>query len=832
MKQVTHVMQHLLATSLLMGMGLMIALPSDAQTAAGTTITNEASATYEDPNNPGTPIDTVSNTVTVDIAEVAGITVSAAGFNDLNGSSVVTGDDVEFNFLVSNVGNDPTRIFVPGANNIDIVGGTITSVEIRAVDGASIAPITVPGTGAGTAALGLTVGANPAGSIPAGSNFLVVVTVDVTATAPNAPISIQFGDTDPPGPQNAQNIADSADGGGAQQARDVRTIDNPDGTVGETAGSPVNGEREAAAFLEVELGTSIRPLALAQVTKVAGLVTPGTPATTDDQIRYDLGLQVLPTSPNASFSPAALEGTSITLNGSAQTRVLVSDAIPANTDYIAGSAVAPAGWTVVYSVTPIASATDDPLAAAWTTTEPGTPANVTRVGFIFTGTLSPGTNVSGFNFRVVTNGLGASGGTIANLAQAFGETVGDPTNDIVYDESGDQNPNNFNDDDTPPSTDGSDFDPNTDNGVADPANQGTDNNNNNTGTGPGGETTVVTVTPPGVILNGPENQPGAVGPTDTNDDFVNASTNGQDESGAIPAPGDSVNPPPVQFVNTFRNPGTGRLNNVFIRPISPAQAQTATGNNVYGVNGDLPVGTLVTITLGLQTATYNYTGSAFSLSTGAHVFVDPLAAGAQVDYNVSVDLPAGSVAVQGYGIPIVVFVEDGATNGIFNRGNDGTSEPIFNIKIDRVYTGYLELVKEARILDTDGTTVLEGFTTTPSFAPQTGQFIEYRIRYTNISEPSVGVGNVILNASNVVIDENGTVAPNNWALDNDSNSLVDTAHVQNVSASQGPVQYFNGGASLGTINPATNTNVTRYVNNVGTVVPQANGTFTFRRRIN
>lgn len=59
-------------------------------TSAGTSISNTATATYEDPNNPGTTINTTSNTVVVTVAEVAGITVTGAGTtlqNDVDGDS-------------------------------------------------------------------------------------------------------------------------------------------------------------------------------------------------------------------------------------------------------------------------------------------------------------------------------------------------------------------------------------------------------------------------------------------------------------------------------------------------------------------------------------------------------------------------------------------------------------------------------------------------------------------------------------------------------------------------------------------------------------------------
>lgn len=79
-------------------------------TAAGTNISNTATATFDDN---GTPKTTESNTVNVTIAEVAGITNVAQTPIDSNGGSVIPGDTVQFPFLVTNVGNDQTDIFVP-----------------------------------------------------------------------------------------------------------------------------------------------------------------------------------------------------------------------------------------------------------------------------------------------------------------------------------------------------------------------------------------------------------------------------------------------------------------------------------------------------------------------------------------------------------------------------------------------------------------------------------------------------------------------------------------------------------------------------------------------
>ncbi|MFN9209155.1 MAG: hypothetical protein ACK6C8_19795, partial [Pseudanabaena sp.] len=91
-------------------------------TPANTQILNRASGTYVDPNNPLIPINATSNTVTVTVAEVAGITNVPAGIIDVNGGSVSLGDVVNFDFLVTNTGNAPSNIVFPAVANITTVG--------------------------------------------------------------------------------------------------------------------------------------------------------------------------------------------------------------------------------------------------------------------------------------------------------------------------------------------------------------------------------------------------------------------------------------------------------------------------------------------------------------------------------------------------------------------------------------------------------------------------------------------------------------------------------------------------------------------------------------
>ena len=69
--------------------------------------------------------------------------------------------------------------------------------------------------------------------------------------------------------------------------------------------------------------------------------------------------------------------------------------------------------------------------------------------------------------------------------------------------------------------------------------------------------------------------------------------------------------------------------------------------------------------------------------------------------------------------------------------NDGTPDAdAENVTIDRVYVGYLKLVKTSRVLKGTGPDIAPGedvFSLTPK-NPRPGNIIEYQIEYQNISE--------------------------------------------------------------------------------------------------
>lgn len=809
--------RRILAATLLISGSLQLAAPVLAEgTTAGTSISNTGTATYEDPNSPGTTINSTSNTVTITVAEVGGITVTAAGVTDSTSSTPVqVNDTLSYDYIITNVGNDPTAFRIP---NLATVTGPATAgnLQVSTDGGATYTQIT------GSELI--------TGSIQPNASIRVRVPVTVTAGATGGSvIAVKLGQT----PGDQQNQLRSPDGG------DVYTVDNADGSggtpVAEVAGAPVNGVREASLTQQTTVGATAQSFATILQTRTNYTDGSTTNVFTDDVLTYGLSLRVESAAPAGSTGlvPADLVGTPITLNGTSQERVLVSDAIPANT-VLTGTPTAPTGWQVVYSTSPTGTTAN---AATWSTTAP--PLNtVTRIGFVNAGPIAKGTTVPGFSFSVQPTAAFTGGSSVSSYAQLFGQTAGGGTT-LVYDESGDQSPSNFNDNGTPGSNTPT-------NGVANPATDGVDSANNNTGTGPSGEANVFAIATPSGILSGPSSQPGAVGPTSNNDDFTNKST-------LIPAntaPGATIDPAAVSFTHTVQNTNT-TPSNISLLPTAPANP------------ADLRNGSLVTISYGGASATYQYNGTNFVFQSGVGsangspisatnpVRIENLAGGASANYGVAVDLPSGTPlstdlptqytgdVEYGYPVRVTSFVDSN------NDGVLAAAEPQ-NTSVDRLYTGFLRLLKESRILQGTGSAVLgtDGtFSTTPK-TPSAGNILEYRITYTNISTAPGASGNVTLSASGVVITENGIAGGNNWALDQDpagspGAGIIDTSNIVGSAVDSGPstITFFSGNPATTTSVDQTGrtagTDVTRYVDTVtGTVTPGVSRTFTFQRRIN
>jgi len=847
-KNRSRIYRSLVATAFITSGIFQFVTPVLAQgTAAGTEIKNTATATYEDPNNPDETLNATSNEVVITIAEVAGVTVTANGitFQTDGGTTdeVENGDVLYYNYTVKNVGNDPTRIRIP--NQPEIQGnGVLKSLPDT---GGTEAAVQISEDG-GTTWVAVNSGTFNTNSILPNGEVLVRVAVEVRGAASGDVIELELGNT-PSGSE--QNITLDPNG------NDLYTVDNPDpnngGPNNETPGTPVNGVREASDTLRTTVESTLKNYALATILKTRSNHTPaGVTGPKDDTIDYELSLRVEGTDlTNSGVTPSALEGTSITVDNNPSTHILVSDAIPKDTELAAAPTNVPSGWEAVYTTDP--TDTNDPgykdaNEASWTrfsTTAP-TLSSVTRVGFIKTsGTVNTNTTVPGFQIQVKVTSDEATV-NVANIAQVFGASGNNP----VYDESGDQTPSNYDStNETFPGTDDNgDGLPDTlapdnvdDGYIEDPDNladteKDTANNNSGNGTDGDGEANFFPITTPGdtSVLNGPVDQPAAESNGDNNKDFTN-------KSALIPAgsaPGNPINSDGVDFTNTIQNTGNANAD-ISLLPTPPANTT------------ELPTDTLVTITApNGGSATYKYNGTIFEFQSASGndpdgnpisatnpVRIDDVAPGATANYSVEVDLPEAPLSTdidRGFPVPITAFVDGSGANTTPDGIIDGDEAQ--NITIDQVYNGYLKLTKESAIVPTDGSDPT--FDSNPK-TPAPGDKIAYRITARNISEPQTGTGNVILNAANTTITEDGTTAlnggANNWALDNDSNTFMDTTHVNGaVDGDGGAVELYTGENSktlTGTEQPEITMYVVKYEGDGLRIGPGQQRVFIFQREV-
>ena len=494
---------------------------------------------------------------------------------------------------------------------------------------------------------------------------------------------------------------------------------------------------------------------------------------------------------------------------------------------------------------------------------------------------------------------------------------------ITFDESGDQNPNNLTDGTGTPGPDETvtfDVDLGDGNGTVatygfadpDPANE---DPGNNTGTGDGGEANKVDLTVIGqvtsAILNGPgaiadpnggtiPAQPDAVGnlfiapaTADDNHDFQNQSTPTTDvtqqtdaTTGQVTSVIQNVDGVSTTFNNTVQNPGSARINGVILQPVSPEAL------GLSGTAAELQNGTTVTITYVdgtvTRTATYTYDSSntgSFSLTgsttdgaadgTATQITIDFINGGDSVDYTAEVTLPdqtplstnyvggdPNNANVGGYPVPIVAYVDDDNTPAA-GSGVDGTNlttADTYNVTINQAYTGFLKLVKRARVFRrVDPLDPNSAYSTSPvpgmDFAapdadknPAPGDRVEYEITFENIAESANaggGSGNYTLIADDIRVTEDGTAAPNNWGVDatgagTDGNptgdGVIDTLHVRDTAAIDINTSVTTtitrklAAADAGSV-ADTEEEITFYEAYIQQIEPEDEGTFTFQRKV-
>lgn len=661
--------QLLARTAALLALACVLCSPAFAQTAGGTTISNQASATYSDGTN---SYSTISNTVTVTVSLVSGLTITPdAGSNP----TVVAGQTlVIYNFTVTNTGNFTDQVrFQAGSASVN-APNTITRAVID-VDNSGT--INAGDTDITSGALSANVAQN--GSI----NVLVEVSVSASAATGSA-VQVYLGDAATGGPSFDNQAADTS-------ASEVRT---------ESALS-VNGKREARG----DISATVVDDALLRLS----LTAPSGPVPLGSDITYTWQLD----------NVGARTVTGVTLNG--LTQVYIIAPIPARTVLRSGQ-IFPAG--TLYTTSPL---TTVPMSATWSTTAPSPLSNTTRIAFPVGANLpvGPGSPIN----MIVTVNLGINASIpVDEIGDAFGQNTVLAT---ITDQSGDSTPNN-----------------------------GDGNANFNEGYVAGAGHGVIqqtTLTQVGSVLLGPSGAPGAVGPTDTNDDYTNKSTNPANiaPGGTTTAAGQLV------YTNTLQNTGNGNDTYTLDAPTVPAGFTVEISTNGGGAWTDVS------------------SGGSTSLAVGF---------GSSANILVRVTVPVGKLVLTAFSTSI--------------RATSTVTPAADNRTIDRSYTGFIQLTKTFSVANGTG---VGGATD-----PVPGAVITYDITYTNISSSNGDANCVKLTASNLVITEDGLVAPNNWGtFTTNSGSPSDSGSGVVVTVS-----------------------ATQYTDTVASVAPGASGIFTFKRSIN
>lgn len=607
---------------------------AQSQTAGGTQINNQASASYSDSD--GNNFSTVSNTVTVTVANVSGLTITPdAGIN----STVVAGQqNVDFVFRITNTGNFSDQVrFLANGQSIRVVGpGTIQSAVI-------VGPNTNVFTNSGDV---------DSAAIAQNGFIDVRVRVNINSNAAAAStIQVLLGDApvNGSGDTTYDNVATS----GSPSANEVRTV----------ASTSVNGLREARG----DITATVENDAQLQAT----LTVPAGPVALGSNISYQM----------QTCNVGQRAASSMTLGGT--NGVFIVAPIPVGTSLASGQTF-PVG--TLYTTSPLSTA---PTAATWTNTAPGTLSSVTRVAFNMGGSIAVNACSSSVTMQVTittsdaTTPIYAIVDTFANnsISSQITDQSDLPGNPVAN--RGDGNAN-FNE----------------------PLPAGTPTANQ-------GIQQQTLLQQLGNVLLGPNGQPGAVGPTNNNDDYTNRSTSvgiSGVAPGGMTSAVDNVNG--VVFTNTVQN--TGNANDTFTlsAPTVPAgftvEISTDAGTNYTTVSGG-----------GSTTVAVAYNSSAQIL--------------------VRVKTTAVKAVLTGYDVVIQ------AASGITPANTNQT--------IDRYYTGFIRLDKTYTITNSTG---VGGAT---DAVP--GAVITYTITYTNIASTG-GTNNSTLTANNLVITENGNAAPNNW----------------------------------------------------------------------
>jgi hypothetical protein len=621
---------------LLLALAIICALAAHAiaQTPGGTTISNQASATYTDGTN---SYSTVSNTVTVTVSNVSGLAITPdAGSNP----TIVAGQTgVIYNFTVTNTGNfsDQVHFLASGASALVNGPGTLTNMVIDLDSSGTI--------NAGDTSL---MGGSTVDSAAIAQNgtihVLVEVSINAGATAGQT-VQVVLGDAGGSSPFDNQAVA-------APSTHEVRTV----------SASSVNGLREAKGDISATVANNAQ-LQLTLTTAPAAPIDLGTDVTYTWQL----------------CNNGSRDASGVVLSGAAQVYIVapIPQQNPGSRGTLKTGQSFPAG--TLYTTSALSTA---PLSATWSSTAPSPLTNATRVAFPVGSTLAlGGTCVSQNMIVTIPTGIDANV-QMDEIGDAFGKNSLAAN---ITDQSGDATANN------------GDSNANFDETYSAGAGHGVIQQ--------------LALKKVGNVLIGPSGSPGAVGPTDNNDDYTNKAVNtgiaGVAPGGVTTASGQIV------YTNTIQN--TGNTSDTFTidAPTVPAGFTVEVSTNGGGSYTTVSGGGSTTLAIGF---------------------------GASANILVRVTEPAGKTILTGY--DTIVRAASVATPAANNK------------TIDRLYTGFVRLDKAFSVLNSTG---VGGATD-----PVPGAVITYNITYTNVSSSNGDANCVKLTANSVVITEDGLAAPNNW----------------------------------------------------------------------
>lgn len=356
--------------------------PAFAQTGGGTIISNQASAAYSDGTN---SYSTVSNTVTVTVANVSGLRITPDAASN---PAVVPGQpNVDYVFTVTNIGNFADQVrFLQSGQSMTVSGpGTITAAVVDNGDNV---------IGAGDTDILTNTGGDVLHALAQNASAVVIVRLTISAAATaGQTVQVFLGDagSSVAGDGNDNQPANSS-------ANEVRTV----------SATSVNGLREARGDLSSSVQDDVQLRAV--------LTVPAGPVALGSNITY--GLQACNDGNRAA----------VATNLGAFSGVFVVAPIPVGTTLSATNAF-PAG--TLYTTSALTTA---PQSATWSTTAPAPLSSTTRVAINIGATLGSGGTCSTSFPMILTITTANASTPIYGIIDAFAKNT---VSAEVTDQSGD-----------------------------------------------------------------------------------------------------------------------------------------------------------------------------------------------------------------------------------------------------------------------------------------------------------------------------------------------------------------------------------------------------------